>query len=124
MGTISQDGGCLMDTTSDTVADKKQDQFVTKSQIPGALPHPRLPLCLALCCSQCPSPDSKTLVFPPEAGADRLCQSGLRNQKVLVVFQNSMAAGKRSWLGSPSLLWTMKGVLFPHSLLPMEVQCR
>lgn len=34
MGTISQDGGRLMDTTNGILADKKQGQFVTQSQIP------------------------------------------------------------------------------------------
>lgn len=34
VGTISQDGGCLMDTTTGTLVEKKQGQFVTKSQIP------------------------------------------------------------------------------------------
>lgn len=46
VGTASQDGGRLTDTTTGTLADKKQGQFVTKSQTPDPLPLRRLPLFL------------------------------------------------------------------------------
>lgn len=47
VGTGSQDGGRLMDTTTGILADKKQGQFVPSSRPP---PLPRLPLCPHLPC--------------------------------------------------------------------------
>lgn len=43
VGTSSQDGGRLMDVSTGILANKKQGQFVTKSQVPEPRPSPGSP---------------------------------------------------------------------------------
>lgn len=78
VGTISQDGGRLMDTTNGILADKKQGQFVTKSQIPDPPVSPQSPLWPHSPCALLSAlakdllPDSGILVFLLGAGAQIL----------------------------------------------------
>ena len=126
-----------MDTTNGILADKKQGQFVTKSQIPDPPVSPPSPLwphspcALLFAVAKVLPPDSEILVFLLGVGAqilyqkvERLKPKGLQAQKVRTRDaisehrEHRPGSEERSWLGSPIILWTECGLLLPIHCCP------